>query len=314
MKESALFYEDFLLIGEDGKYIFTPSHSPENNPSNSTSQLTVNATMDVMIARELWRNLIEAGTKLGEDRAQLRKWREMLGRMPDYRINEQGEIAEWIPAKYEENHSHRHVSHLYSLFERIDTDFRKNPLLIEAALNTVEARMNYRRRTSGGQMVFGLAQMGMVAANTGQRELTAEIIDLISRYYWTSSLATFHDPGSIFNMDISGGFSAVILRALAYSEPGKIKLLPGLPPAWKTGTVEGIALRGQVIINNMSWNEKTITVTLTSAIDQRVELTTAGLKGATSDIRGAISRDRKNPDVVLVRLREGESQTITIHL
>src|SRR5690606_14595534 len=113
---------------------------------NSPSQLVVNATMDVMIAKELLRNCIEAGKLVGETPAQMQKWEQMLRLMPDYRINAEGELAEWLPEHFEENHSHRHVSQLYSLFERMDPDFKENPELIKAALQTVEARMDHRRR------------------------------------------------------------------------------------------------------------------------------------------------------------------------
>ena len=47
MEQSALFYEEFLKEGPDGKFIFNPSYSPENHPSNSESQACINATMDV---------------------------------------------------------------------------------------------------------------------------------------------------------------------------------------------------------------------------------------------------------------------------
>jgi hypothetical protein len=60
MKAAALFYEDFLTIGKDGRYVFNPSYSPENNPANSSSQACINATMDVMVAKQLLRNCIAA--------------------------------------------------------------------------------------------------------------------------------------------------------------------------------------------------------------------------------------------------------------
>lgn len=309
MKESAWFYEDFLFVGDNGKYVFSPSYSPENNPSNSASQLVVNATMDVMIAKELLRNCIEAGKKLGESRAQIRKWEDMLKRMPDYHINEAGELAEWLPRKYTENHSHRHVSQLYSLFERIDTDFKDNPELIEAALKTVEARMEHRRRAAGGEMVFGLAQLGMVTANTGQAGLTHEIIDLMSRYFWAPSMATFHNPGNLFNMDMSGGFPAVILRSLAYSEPGVIELLPALSPGWKSGAIEGMALRGQIVINKMEWHDEGLEVTLVSAINQNVQLSAPHVKNATS-APGVLSAQKNGSNQFAVRLKAGEPVTI----
>src|SRR5690554_6589351 len=96
----------------------------------------------------------------------------------------------------------------------------------------------------------------MVTANMGEAELTGEIIDWMSRYYWAPSLATYHNSGNLFNMDMSGGFPAVILRALAYSEPGKLRLLPALPPEWTQGSVEGMALRGQVQLSRLSWDEE----------------------------------------------------------
>ena len=58
MKETVLFYEDFLQEGEDGFYVFSPSYSPENNPLNVDSQACVNATMDLAVAREVLNNLI----------------------------------------------------------------------------------------------------------------------------------------------------------------------------------------------------------------------------------------------------------------
>jgi alpha-L-fucosidase 2 len=47
MKDAALFYEDFLITEPEGKYLFSPSYSPENEPANSRSQATINATMDI---------------------------------------------------------------------------------------------------------------------------------------------------------------------------------------------------------------------------------------------------------------------------
>lgn len=309
MKESAWFYEDFLYEGADGKYVFNPSYSPENNPGNSTSQVALNATMDVMIAREVLRNCLEAGRLLGEEKQQLKKWAAMLEKMPDYRINEAGELAEWLPEKYTENHSHRHVSQLYSLYERIDPDFVANPALMHAARKTVEARLHHRRLQNGGEMVFGLAQLGMVTANMGEAKLTAEIIDWMSRYYWAPSLATYHNSGNLFNMDMSGGFPAVILRALAYSEPGRLRLLPALPPEWTHGSVEGMALRGQVQLSRLSWDEEGLRFTLVSDIDQRLEVALPFLTDFRSEGQGRVVRKGEGLEL---RLKAGQPLLVQV--
>ncbi len=315
MREAVRFYEDFLFTGPDGKYVFTPSYSPENNPANGTSQACINATMDVMIAKELLRNCIEVGKVLKESKAQIKIWNDMLGRMPDYRINDDGALAEWIPKNMDDNYSHRHVSHLYSLYERIDPDFKKNETLLEAAKQAVERRMYHRRRENGGEMVFGLAQMGMVTANLHDRQKTGEIIDWISRYYWAPSMATYHNSGNLFNMDVSGGFPAIIMRALAYSEPGLIRLLPALPLSWPTGSIDGMSLRGQIVMEKLSWSDKKISVTLKSAIDQKVEmLLPSEIQKVEVCLPGRAARTKTSQSSLVVSLIANQPLTLEIEV
>lgn len=90
MEQAALFYEDFLKEGNDGKYIFNPSYSPENNPANSSSQACVNATMDVMAANGLLRSVIEASQILGVNQDKIPVWKAMQEKMPSYMLNENG--------------------------------------------------------------------------------------------------------------------------------------------------------------------------------------------------------------------------------
>ncbi|MFO8002152.1 MAG: glycoside hydrolase N-terminal domain-containing protein [Marinilabilia sp.] len=303
MKESALFYEDFLFEGKDGKFVFSPSYSPENTPANSNSQATVDATMDVMIAKELLRNCIEAGGILDEDPQQLDKWEEMLDKMPEYRINEDGALAEWIPEDLKDNYSHRHVSHLYALFEMVSPEFKNNPELMDAAKKAVELRMKHRRKENGGEMAFGLAQMGMIAANLGDHEIAEEIIGWLSKYYWGPAMATYHNSGNLFNMDISGGFPAVVMCTLAYSEPGLVRLLPAKPESWGSGSIAGMALRGQITLDRLQWEKEGFEVTLTSGIDQKITL----------EFPELFENIRADSDEVIVD-RNSETNEVTLHL
>ncbi len=47
MEEVVLFFEDYLREGPDGRYVFSPTQSPENRPAGPDSRATSNATMDV---------------------------------------------------------------------------------------------------------------------------------------------------------------------------------------------------------------------------------------------------------------------------
>ena len=70
MEKTALFFEDYLYEGKDGRYVFSPTQSPENAPANTKSQATWNATMDVAAAKELLSNLIAASRELGVNQAR----------------------------------------------------------------------------------------------------------------------------------------------------------------------------------------------------------------------------------------------------
>ncbi|MGV3541373.1 MAG: glycosyl hydrolase family 95 catalytic domain-containing protein [Rufibacter sp.] len=270
MKEAALFYEDFLTLGQDGKYVFNPSYSPENNPANSKSQASINATMDVMLAKQLLRNCIVAAQELKTDKAQVKIWQQMLTKMPAYKLDEAGVLKEWLWPGLQNNHQHRHISHLYSLYDQVDPDFKNNPALLGGARKVVEEKMKFRYRENGGEMVFGLAQMAFVTANLEDAATTAQLIDWMSRHYWTNGLGTYHNPGNLFNMDLSGGYPSAIMRTLVYSEPGLVKLLPALPAAWETGSISGLLLRGGVEVKQLCWSKREVTAVLKSGKKQEV--------------------------------------------
>ena len=132
MKESAKFYEGFLYKGADGKLEFNPSYSPENNPLNNPAQACKNATMDVSMAKELLRNLLAVAPLMKESKAQIATWKKMLADLPDYQVDENGFFKEWIDAEAKENHNHRHVSHLYGMYNIVDPEIAGNPALLEA--------------------------------------------------------------------------------------------------------------------------------------------------------------------------------------
>lgn len=270
MKEAALFYEDFLTKGADGKLVFNPSYSPENNPGNNESQAVLNATMDVMIAKQLLRNCIAAAQALKVDADKIKVWTSMLNQMPAYEISAEGTLREWLMPGVTENYKHRHASHLYALYDVIDPDFKNNESLRKAASRAVDERMKFRIAEGGGEMAFGLVQLALTAAHLKEGEKAHQIVEWLAGKYWTNGFGSYHNVGGLFNTDISGGLPYVITQMLVYSEKGKVSLLPALPAAWKSGSVEGLLLRGQLEVKKLSWNEEEVIVELISTINQPV--------------------------------------------
>jgi alpha-L-fucosidase 2 len=264
MKEAAQFYEEFLTLGADGKYVFNPSYSPENNPSNSKSQAVINATMDVMIARQLLANCIAAAKTLALDAPKVKVWTEMLNRMPNYEVAKDGTLREWLWPGAEENMSHRHVSQLYSLYNKVDSAIVGNPALLAAVNKTIDGKLAFRKAEGGGEMAFGLVQLGLSAAHIGEPEKAKFAVDYLASKYWSTALGSFHNVGDLFNTDISGGLPAVLIEMLIYSEQNQITLLPALPKAWTKGQLDGALLRGNVTLKKLNWDSKQIKVVLNS--------------------------------------------------
>jgi hypothetical protein len=317
MEKAALFFEDYLIAGPDGRLVFSPTQSPENAPSNTRSQATFNATMDVAVAKELLHNLIAASRAMELNQEKIPLWQDMLSKMPEYMINEDGAVREWLTPVLEDNYNHRHSSQLYPLFDGMPEEIAQSPELQAGFKRVIELKLerhwnDWERKR--GFMSFGLVQLGQAAASLGETELTYRaLVPLINRY-WYHNLASTHNYKALFNMDISGGMPAVIIKMLVDSQPGVIRLFPALPDDWPSGTIEGVLCRGQVELRSLQWEKGGIRLTLISGRDQQVSLLApSGIKAATMYL-GDAPIHRTGQDRLLLSLKAGKEITLGLVL
>ena len=273
MEKAALFFEDYLYKDPDGKWVFSPTQSPENTPGNTNSQGSFNATMDVAAAKELLHNAIAASKELCVNKDKIALWTSMLAKMPKYSINADGAIKEWLTPKLSDQYNHRHSSQLYALYDGLPDEIGQDPILRNAFKKLIEIKLEkHWKNNSSGFMSFGVVQLGQAATSLGESDLAYRcLIPLVNRY-WLNNLASMHNHRSLLNMDISGGMPAVIIKMLVASEPGKILLLPALPKEWPHGTIEGVLCRGQVKVKSLEWEKDHIIVSLLSSKDQTISL------------------------------------------
>jgi len=283
MKENALFYEDFLKKGTDGKLLFSPSYSPENTPSNSTSQACINASMDIGVARELLNNCIKVANYLQTDTEKVRLWKQMLADMPPYQINDKGAVKEWATPLLTDNETHRHCSHLYALYYGIPDEMANDAALIGAFDKALQVKLNLRRRefrgesVNGrppGEMAFGIVLQAFIAASLRKADDCAELLDWLANQYWGTNYMSTHNPRNIFNTDLSGGLPEILIRMLVHSREGQVDLLPAWPQKMPNGKIEGVCLRDQIQMKELRWNKKQISVVFLSPKNTRVKITT----------------------------------------
>jgi len=268
------------------------------------------------VTKEVLRNTIAASRELGRNADRIHGWEAMLAKMPDYMIDERGIIKEWLTPRLENNDDHRHSSQLYPLFDGLPAEIAASPELRAAFRKSIEHKLDrHWKNNQRGYMSFGLVQLGLASASLGEGELAYHCLTHLVNRFWLNNLASMHNHRTLFNMDISGGMPAVIIKMLVASEPGSIQLLPALPAAWPSGRIEGVLCRGAIEIESLHWDGDEVQVTLRSAQPQTVvlDLPRAISRLTVSDGDARVSRADRD-DERAVDLPEGQSVMLAISL
>ena len=320
-KELALFYEDFLTVtGKDGNFIFAPSFSPENNPLNTgpSAMMSINASMDIAVCREVLANLIEACELLGTDVEGVQIWKAMLAKLPPYLLETDGTLKEWAWPTLEERYSHRHISHLYGAWPGDEIDPDRTPKLARAAM------LADRKRVPERLAAHGRCHRALVGARLKDSYMVdSELRQLIEQGYVARTLRCSHDPWAFPMPDAQGGIPTIMMEMLAYSRPGVIEVLPALPETLEKGAINGMLLRTFARLDKMSWDmdARTVDLTITSFRKQDVTLiarygieeisASAGVLASPLK-RGAADCDLHLPEAksVTVRLKLGKQKPI----
>ena len=255
MCEVALFYEDFLVVGEDGYYKMYPSVSPENTPENFMPKdgkplahpmpTTINATADFAIIKELFTHLIEGSLVVGENMQEIKGWKEILEKIPPYQVNSDGAIKEWMHEDFEDRYDHRHLSHIYPVFPGQEFTREEQP----DVFNAFETAVN--NRLIGAQTGWSLVHMAAIYSRLENGEKALECLDILSRSCLLNNFFTLHndwrDMGICMNsqtapvqMDANLGFINAVQEMLLYVSASIVKILPALPDKWERGRVKDL--------------------------------------------------------------------------
>lgn len=275
MKEAADFYEDFVSYDKDGHIWFVPSVSPENAPPGYDQPLQ-NATMDFALLKALLTRLIEGCKKTGLYNNKLLKWQAMLKKIPEYQVNSDGAIKEWMKPELGENYSHRHLSHIYPLFPGDEID--ENHPLYGAFVTALK-----KRETSVSALsAWSFIHLSAALAKIGDTDGITENINNMCRSSLMNNLFTVHNDWrnmgislglehAPFQIDGNTGFTNVIYSCLVNSKIGHITLFPALPSELKKGTLDNFLCKGR-ITGSVNWNNtrSIASATLVSDIQQTV--------------------------------------------
>lgn len=279
--DAVLFFTDTLYKDEKGKYMVSPTTSPENTfcCEQAEGYLTKSAAMSQEILKDLFIRFIKAAEILSFDDELVAKAKEILPEILPVSINPDATVTEWNGGEKEADIRHRHVSHLYGLFPGNTITVDNTPELAKACKETLIKRGDVGTGWSLAWKVSLWAYLkdGDHALDILKRQLyLVEPTDHIDYTDMGGTFPNFMDAHPPFQIDGNFGSTAAICNMLMQSEIGKIELLPALPAAWKKGKLSGVVAKGNVKLDFAWEGNRLVNVVLVSPVSQELVLKANG--------------------------------------
>ena len=308
LREEAVMYSQMLIKDEDGKYVSSPTFSPEQGPRTNGN------TYEQSLIWQLFTDAITAGKLVGEDEAVLADWQEKLDNLKGpIEIGDDGQVKEWyIETSFNkdaagntlgEGYGHRHLSHMLGLFpgDLITAD-------TEEWFEAAKVSMNLRTDSSTG---WGMGQRINTWARLGDGNRAHKLItDLFASGIY-SNLWDTHPP---FQIDGNFGMTSGVAEMLVQSNAGYINLLPALPDVWANGSVDGLVARGNFEIS-MNWADKRIesaSLLSNNGGEAVVQLTDAALATVTDSDGNVVDFQAVSEDRISFNTEAGKTYTISM--
>ncbi len=282
MKEAAKFY---LSVMEEynGRYILTPSTSPENsyNEGDHWIYLSKYTVMSQSIIEDLFKNVSKSAKILGIEDDFTRTIDERKDKIGIYEKGSEGQLLEYDGEYEETDIYHRHVSHLYGFYPADLITTENNPEVAQMIRRSLERRGDEGTGWSMGWKVNLWAKLkdgdhALRLVKNQLRFMPARPDASVDMWHSGGTYANMFDAHPPFQIDGNYGVCAGIAQMFLQCEDGKIKILPALPTEMKNGSIKGLLAKGNVKVDIEWENNQLKSLKLVTPIKQTAIINIGG--------------------------------------
>ncbi len=248
LRESALFYLDFLTRKRGGRYEIWPSNTPELG-EGSYEAWGRNPSFDIAVIRELLEAVIASCGVLGCDDDLAAQCHGRLAHMPAFPMRG-GALLDMASKEF--HYSHGHPGMLSAIY----------PCWSQLPRGT--ARRSLDRFVARGERFWGCntpAWLACVAARVGRGEQARNFLRHFRQAFTAGQggfalVYDYHRTGrglslgpAVFCMESNLGYSAALPEMMLQSHQGFLEVFPAAPKDWRDVSFENLRARGAFLVS-----------------------------------------------------------------
>jgi alpha-L-fucosidase 2 len=232
LKRTINYYRHFLTTGTDGKLHLPFTFSPEYGVNS------VDTNYDLALIRWGATTLLESARILRIDDALIPAWRELLAKLVDYPVNENGYM---IGADVPFAKSHRHYSHLLQVYPLYQVTWEKPEY---RAL--IEKSLKHWVSFEGALQGYTFTGAASISAQMLKGDDAAFYLgELLRRFIQPNTM--YKESGPVIETPLSG--AQTIHDMLCQSWGDVIRVFPALPAAWQDATLHNFRTQGAFLLS-----------------------------------------------------------------